>query len=109
MKFRIRPGFNLYRNRDEAETHKALGARSGVTPRARAGDEIDLSAAEVADLDRAGALGRLDPLDSEAVARYGGTVPQVAQAVADPASTLPPPEPEKPPIILYQRCPHCGR
>lgn len=110
MRFRIREGFRLFQNRDDAEAFRTAGERSGVKPRASGGDIVELTLDQVRPIDHAGSLGMLEPVDDAARALYGDTKPLVARAISDPASTIPPTDdPPRREVILPSRCPTCGR
>ena len=87
MKWRIREGFKLFRSPEEAIEFEC-GNRA-VRPRAQAGDEIILDAVELAQLCQQGALGRLEPVDDEALKYFGDTKPHMAH------TAVPQPVPER--------------
>jgi hypothetical protein len=82
MKFRVRPGFTLFHSMDEAADFKA-GNRA-VRPRAVAGQVARLTREEVSILVGRGELGRLEPIDGEAVSAYGDTKPLESLSMTRP-------------------------
>ena len=94
MKFRIRPGFRLFKSHDEAIEFECRGAASGIKPRAVGGDVINLTAAEVSQLGAAGQLGKYEPVDAAALEAFGITVPIESKLVTNPELyARPAPEP----------------
>jgi hypothetical protein len=82
MRFRIREGFKLFRTPDEALEFEA-GNRA-IVPRAQGGEIVALTSAELGSLQRQGSLGKLEPLDQEAIEFYGTTEPMTARAAVAP-------------------------
>jgi hypothetical protein len=95
MKFRIREGFRLFRPGDDPILYDTMGAKSGIVPRAVGGDEINLSQSEVQKFREADALGKLEPLDQEAIVAFGTTTPIIARIVTHPQEYAPPGEASK--------------
>lgn len=94
MKFRIRPGFRLFKSVDESIEFECRGAQSGIKPRAVGGDVIHLTAAEVSQLAAAGQLGKYEPIDAEAIEAFGITAPIESKLVTHPELyAKPAPEP----------------
>ena len=97
MKFKVRPGFTLFKDHGDAWAYHAQGAGSGVVPLAREGQVRQFTIAELQQLARAGALGRIEPVDNDAIAYYGDTAPAVSLKVTRPELfAQPAPEPERP-------------
>jgi hypothetical protein len=78
MKWKIRPGFALFHSPDEALEYQC-GNRA-VKPRAKAGDVVTLTGAELGTLWRHKSLGMLEPVDDESRKYFGDTVPLVSRA-----------------------------
>lgn len=89
MKFRIRPGFTLFNSMDDQISWETMGARSGVVPKAKAGDVIHLTSTQVGEFGCAGALGKLEPLDEEAIAAFGNTPPIISRLISHPHEYAP--------------------
>lgn len=95
MKFKVREGYKLFKSHDDAAEFETRGSASGIRPRAVGGDVVDLRPSEVSALYRAGRLGRLEPVDQEAIQAFGDTAPQVSRVVSNPELFIPPaPTPE---------------
>ena len=76
MKFRVRPGFIMFKTQGEAGAYCSGGISAAhVRPRARAGDVVELTGAEASNLFLSKALGMLEPIDDAARAMYGKTTP----------------------------------
>ena len=84
MKFKVRPGFRLFRDRGDAAAYNAQGAGSGVKPLALEGEVRQFTRRELEELSRAGALGRLEPVDAEATEYFGSTKPQTSDVILNP-------------------------
>jgi len=87
MQFRIRPGFTLFRTRDEAIDYQSTGPISGARPRAQGGDVVSLNAKELGEILCKHELAKLEPVDPEAMtiyARYGNPEPIVSRVISHP-------------------------
>jgi hypothetical protein len=84
MKFKIREGFKLFNSTDDAISFETMGPRSGVRPRAQGGDTVRLTVLEVQQCAASGILGKLIPLDAEAIEHYGNTRPIVSRLITHP-------------------------
>jgi hypothetical protein len=85
MKFKIREGFKLFNSVDDAISFETMGTRSGVQPKAQGGDTVNLTALEVQQFAASGILGKLIPLDAEAIEHFGNTRPIVSRLITHPA------------------------
>ena len=84
MKFKIREGFKRFKTLDEAILFETMGTRSGVRPTAIGGDTIHLTAAEVQQYSASGNLGKLIPIDDDAVKHFGNTAPMISRLISHP-------------------------
>lgn len=95
MQFKIREGFKLFKSLDEAILFETMGTRSGVRPQAQGGDTVHLTATEVQQYSANGILGKLIPLDAEAVEHFGKTRPIISRLITHPAEFAVPVPPSK--------------
>jgi len=96
MRFRIRPGFKLFRSVDESVDYEVRGPASGIVPRCVGGDVVNLTLEEVRTLSRQESLGKLEPVDAEAIAYFGNTKPVISRTITNPELyARPAPEPER--------------
>ena len=102
MRFKIRPGFHLFRDQGDAWSYQASGQASGIVPLAGPGDEREFSREWLASIARTGSLGKLEPIDREAIAYFADTVPLVAKTITNPELYAPPAEPDVVPDFQYR-------
>jgi hypothetical protein len=81
MRFRVRPGFKLFKSREDMELFQAGGdLAQGVVPLADQGGEVELSARQLCDLSPHD-KGKLKGLDADATAYLSRYPPTVADQV----------------------------
>jgi hypothetical protein len=91
MKWKIREGFNLFNSPGDAIDYR-LGNRA-IKPLAKGGDIVTLRPNMLEEIRQLDLLGKLEPMDDEAVRYFGNTKPIISRLVTDPvAFAYPAPE-----------------